>query len=96
VDEPLTALLRSYRSTEIDAAYATADQDHLLEDHDEWSDLASFRSAASATSVNCRNAVNLDSVESISVAVLVERIGSLSGSQMREICRPLQVATDCE
>jgi len=40
--------------------------------------------------------VNLDEVESISVAVLVERIGSLSGSRMRGICRALEVATDCE
>jgi len=49
VDEALTALLRSYRSAEIDAAYAAAYQDHPLEDHDEWGDLASFRSAAAAT-----------------------------------------------
>jgi len=46
--------------------------------------------------ISRRSAVNLDSVESISVAVLVERIGSLSGSRMREICRALEVATDCE
>ena len=39
--------------------------------------------------------VNLDSVESVSVAVLVERIGVLSGVRMREICRALEVATDC-
>jgi len=39
---------------------------------------------------------DLDSVESLSVAVLVERIGSLNGSRMREICRPFEVATDCE
>ncbi len=45
--------------------------------------------------INRRTAVNLDSVESVSVAVLVERIGSLSGVQMREICRALDVATDC-
>ena len=49
VEEALTALLRSYRSAEIDAAYAAAYQDHPLEDQDEWGDLASFRSAASAT-----------------------------------------------
>lgn len=40
-------------------------------------------------------AVNLDSVESVSVAVLVERIGSLSGQRMIEICDALAVATDC-
>jgi len=49
VEEALTALLRSYRSAEIDAAYAAAYQDHPLEDQDEWGDLASFRSAAAAT-----------------------------------------------
>jgi mRNA interferase MazF len=42
-----------------------------------------------------RSAVNLDSVESVSVAVLVERIGALSGSRMRQICSALEVATDC-
>jgi len=42
-----------------------------------------------------RSAVNLDSVESVSVAVLVERIGSLSGTRMHEICGALEVATDC-
>ncbi len=45
--------------------------------------------------INRRTAVNLDSVESVSVAVLVERIGSLSGARMREICQALDVATDC-
>ena len=43
-----------------------------------------------------RSAVNLDSVESVSIAVLVERIGALSGPRMREICKALEVATDCE
>lgn len=42
-----------------------------------------------------RSAVNLDSVESVSTAVLVERIGALSGSRMRQICEALEVATDC-
>lgn len=42
-----------------------------------------------------RCAVNLDSMESVSVALLVERIGSLDGGRMREICRALEVATDC-
>jgi mRNA interferase MazF len=45
--------------------------------------------------VGRRSAVNLDSVESVSIAVLVERIGVLSGSRMREICSALEVATDC-
>jgi mRNA interferase MazF len=43
-----------------------------------------------------RSAVNLDSVESVSVAVLVERLGRLADARMREICRALDVAVDCE
>ena len=42
-----------------------------------------------------RSAVNLDFVESVAVALLVERIGRLSESRMREICGALGVATDC-
>lgn len=40
-------------------------------------------------------AVNLDSVESVSVAVLVDRLGRLAGSRMREICAALAIAVDC-
>lgn len=43
-----------------------------------------------------RSAVNLDSVESVSVAVLVERLGRLSDVKMREICAALAVAVDCQ
>jgi mRNA interferase MazF len=43
-----------------------------------------------------RSAVNLDSVESVSVAVLVRRLGRLADARMREICRALEVAVDCE
>jgi len=42
-----------------------------------------------------RSAVNLDSVESVSVAVLVERLGRLSDARMRQICAALDVAVDC-
>jgi mRNA interferase MazF len=42
-----------------------------------------------------RSRVNLDSVESVSVAVLVERLGRLSDSRMREVCVALGVAVDC-
>ena len=42
-----------------------------------------------------RSAVNLDSVESISIAVLVERIGRLSDARMRQVCGALEVAVDC-
>jgi mRNA interferase MazF len=43
-----------------------------------------------------RSAVNLDSVESVSVGVLVERLGRLADARMRDICRALSVAVDCE
>lgn len=42
-----------------------------------------------------RSAINLDSVESVSVAVLVERVGRLSDSRMREVCAALGVAVEC-
>jgi len=42
------------------------------------------------------SAANLDSVESVSVGVLVERIGRLSDQRMREICAALAVAVDCD
>src|SRR5215212_4637667 len=41
------------------------------------------------------SAVNLDSVESVSVGVLVERLGRLSDDRMRQICEALEVAVDC-
>lgn len=49
VDEALTALLRNYRSAEIDAAYQSAYEAHPIDGADDWGDLASFRSAAAAT-----------------------------------------------
>ena len=45
--------------------------------------------------VERRSAVNLDSIESVSVAVLVERLGRLSDVRMRQICATLAVAVDC-
>jgi len=45
--------------------------------------------------IPCRSAVNLDSVESVSIAVLVSRVGRLPDSRMREICSALSVAVDC-
>ncbi len=42
-----------------------------------------------------RSAVNLDSVESVSLGVLVERLGRLSDDRMRQICQALEVAVDC-
>jgi mRNA interferase MazF len=41
------------------------------------------------------SAVNLDSVESVSVGVLVERLGRLSDDRMRAICDALAVAVAC-
>jgi mRNA interferase MazF len=39
--------------------------------------------------------VNLDSIESVSVGVLVERLGRLSDERMRQICSALSVAFVC-
>jgi mRNA interferase MazF len=40
-------------------------------------------------------AVNLDSLESVSVGVLVNRLGRLSDERMRAVCDALSVAVDC-
>ncbi len=40
-------------------------------------------------------AVNLDSVESITVSVMVDRLGRLADAKMREICEALAVAVGC-
>jgi mRNA interferase MazF len=45
--------------------------------------------------IDRRSAVNLDSVESVSIAILVERLGRLSDARMREICAALEIAVDC-
>lgn len=45
--------------------------------------------------VPLESAVNLDSIESVSVALLVERLGRLSDARMHEVCEALTVATDC-
>jgi mRNA interferase MazF len=42
-----------------------------------------------------RSAVNLDSVESASIATLVERLGRLSDERMSQVCVALEVAVDC-
>ena len=49
-----------------------------------------------ADSVPRRSVANLDSVESVSIAVLVERLGRLSDERMRELCAALEVAVACE
>jgi mRNA interferase MazF len=43
-----------------------------------------------------RSAVNLDSVESVSIGLLVDRLGRLSDQRMREICAALAVAVGCD
>jgi len=43
-----------------------------------------------------RSAVNLDSVESVSIGVLVERLGRLSDVRMGDVCAALAVAVACE
>lgn len=40
--------------------------------------------------------VNLDSVESVSVGTLVERLGRLSDERMRQVCGALEIAVACE
>ena len=45
--------------------------------------------------VPLQTAVNLDSVERVSIAVLVDRLGTLSSQRMREMCAALEVAVDC-
>jgi mRNA interferase MazF len=42
------------------------------------------------------SAVNLDSVESVSLGTLVERLGRLSDRRMRQVCAALEVAVACE
>lgn len=46
--------------------------------------------------VPLRSAVNLDSVESVSLGMLVERLGRLSDARMGEICAALEVAVACD
>jgi mRNA interferase MazF len=42
------------------------------------------------------SAVNLDSVESVSISVLVDRLGALSAQLMGDICAALEIAVDCD
>ena len=42
------------------------------------------------------SAVNLDSVESVCLDVLVDRLGRLSSDRMRQVCSALSVAVDCQ
>lgn len=40
--------------------------------------------------------VNLDSVESVSLAALVERLGRLGDERMLQICKALEIAVSCD
>jgi mRNA interferase MazF len=42
------------------------------------------------------SAVNLDSLESVSLGLLVQRLGRLSDERMREVCAALSVAVGCD
>ena len=42
-----------------------------------------------------RSAVNPDSIESVSIAILVERLGRVADARMRDICAALAVAVAC-
>lgn len=42
-----------------------------------------------------RSVVNLDSIESVSVRTLTERLGRLSDGRMRQVCEALNVAVNC-
>lgn len=41
-----------------------------------------------------RSAVNLDSVESVSIVALVERLGRLSDQRMSDVCAALEIDVD--
>ena len=42
-----------------------------------------------------RCVANLDSVESVSVSALTQRLGMLSDARMRQVCAALEIAVDC-
>ena len=42
------------------------------------------------------SAVNLDSVESVSVGTLSDRLGRLSDARVRQVCSALAIAVDCD
>jgi len=43
-----------------------------------------------------RSVANLDSVESVSIGVFVERLGRLGDDRMHEVCAALEVAVACD
>ncbi|MCB2223359.1 MAG: type II toxin-antitoxin system PemK/MazF family toxin [Actinobacteria bacterium] len=51
---------------------------------------------AGADPVPLPSAVNLDSVSTVAVAALTERLGRLAADRMRQVCDALAVAADCD
>lgn len=43
-----------------------------------------------------RCAANLDSLESVAIGVLTEGLGRLADVRMRQLCKALEVAVDCD
>ena len=43
-----------------------------------------------------RCAANLDSIESVALGALTERIGRLADVRLRQVCQALDVAVDCD
>ena len=43
-----------------------------------------------------RSAINLDSLESVSTALLVERLGRLSDERMAQVCAAIAIAVACD
>jgi len=43
-----------------------------------------------------RSAINLDSLESVSTALLVERLGRLSDERMGQVCAAIAIAVACD
>jgi mRNA interferase MazF len=43
-----------------------------------------------------RSVVNLDSIESVSIGALVDRVGRLGDDRMVQVCGALEVAVACE
>lgn len=51
--------------------------------------------APGADPIPRRSVVNLDSVESVSISVLVDRLGRLGDDRMAQVCAALAVAVAC-
>jgi hypothetical protein len=83
-----SGLLARYRSAEVDRAYAARYDAHPLDGADEWGDLEVVLEPGDDP-IPRPIAVNLDSVESVSLGFLVERMGVLSGPRMAQVFQAL-------